>query len=217
MNKDWSEKNKLMQSLLRKSTFDEGIKILLDLRNELFDSIMELRKELSKEDYSLMPFPKANGYHCKTIGYSLWHIFRIEDICANTLIQNKEQVLFSKIYLKKTNAIIQTTGNELVKEEIVKFTETLDIDALFDYIKDVKETTDVMLKELTYEDLKKKFTDLDKQRIMDTKTVSEDENSFWLIDFWCGKDIKGLIQMPFSRHWIMHIEAIGRIKEKIRK
>lgn len=42
--------------------------------------------------------------------------------------------------------------------------------------------------------------------------VSQDENASWLIDCWCGKDIRGLIQMPFSRHWIMHIEASLRIK-----
>lgn len=45
--------------------------------------------------------------------------------------------------------------------------------------------------------------------------VSNDENAIWLIDYWCGKDIRGLIQMPFSRHWIMHIEASLRIKNKI--
>ena len=45
--------------------------------------------------------------------------------------------------------------------------------------------------------------------------VSSDKNAIWLIDYWCGKDIRGLIQMPFSRHWIMHIEACLRIKKKI--
>ncbi|HCD4412319.1 TPA: phage head-tail adapter protein, partial [Enterococcus faecium] len=35
------------------------------------------------------------------------------------------------------------------------------------------------------------------------------------IDYWCNKDICGLIQMPFSRHWIMHTEACLRIKNKI--
>jgi hypothetical protein len=52
---------------------------------------------------------------------------------------------------------------------------------------------------------------------MESKCVSEDENAFWLIDYWCGKDIKGLIQMPFSRHWIMHIEAMRRIKNRLCK
>ena len=47
--------------------------------------------------------------------------------------------------------------------------------------------------------------------------VSSDENAVWFIDFCCGKDIRGLIQMPFSRHWIMHIEASLRIENKIRK
>lgn len=38
----------------------------------------------------------------------------------------------------------------------------------------------------------------------------------WLIDFWCRKNIRGLIQMPLSRHWIMHIEASIRIWNKLK-
>ena len=45
--------------------------------------------------------------------------------------------------------------------------------------------------------------------------VNCDEKAIWLIDYWCSKDIRGLIQMPFSRHWIMHTEACLRIKNKI--
>lgn len=51
--------------------------------------------------------------------------------------------------------------------------------------------------------------------VMKEDLRSEDENAIWLIDYWCGKGIRGLIQMPFSRHWIMHIEASLRIKNKI--
>ena len=46
--------------------------------------------------------------------------------------------------------------------------------------------------------------------------VSSDENAVWLIDYWCNKDLRGLIQMPFSRHWIMHTEACLRIKNKLK-
>lgn len=42
-------------------------------------------------------------------------------------------------------------------------------------------------------------------------------NAAWLIDYWCDKDFRGLVQMPFSRHWIMHIEAALRIAGKLRK
>ena len=45
--------------------------------------------------------------------------------------------------------------------------------------------------------------------------VSSDEEAVWLIDYWCGKDFRGLIQMPFSRHWIMHTEACLRIIRKL--
>ena len=45
--------------------------------------------------------------------------------------------------------------------------------------------------------------------------VNDSEKAIWLIDYWCSKDIRGLIQMPFSRHWIMHTEACLRIKNKI--
>ena len=51
----------------------------------------------------------------------------------------------------------------------------------------------------------------------ENKILSEDENAVWLIDYWCNKDLKGLILMPFSRHWIMHIEAMRRIKDKLDK
>ncbi len=39
----------------------------------------------------------------------------------------------------------------------------------------------------------------------------------WLIPYLCEKDIRGLIKMPFSRHWIMHIEAMRRIKNRLCK
>ena len=56
-----------------------------------------------------------------------------------------------------------------------------------------------------------------REQLLSLNVVSSDENAAWLIDYWCGKDVRGLIQMPFSRHWIMHVEACLRIREKLRK
>lgn len=217
MNKEWSEKNKRVQQLLKKATFSEGITELLSLREELMNEILSLKKELKDEDFSAIPFINAKGYHSKTVAYSLWHIFRIEDIVANSLIMNREQVLFSGGYDKKTRSPIITTGNELIREQIADFSRQLDITALYEYIKAVKQSTDKWLKEIGYDDLKRRFTQEDKQRLLTLGTVSDDENAIWLIDYWCQKDVKGLILMPFSRHWIMHIEAVLRIKAKLQK
>ena len=109
MNKVWSELNKTMQTQIKKKdTYKAGIDTLIHLRNQLMETLTSFNEELSREDFDAIPFINADGYHSKTIAYSIW-----------------------------------------------------------------------------------------------------------LIDYWCGKDIRGLIQMPFSRHWIMHIEASLRIKNKI--
>ena len=109
MNKVWSELNKTMQTQIKKKdTYKAGIDTLIHLRNQLMETLTSFNEKLSREDFDAIPFINADGYHSKTIAYSIW-----------------------------------------------------------------------------------------------------------LIDYWCGKDIRGLIQMPFSRHWIMHIEASLRIKNKM--
>ena len=115
------------------------------------------------------------------------------------------------------HAPIITTGNELTGEEIADFSAQLDLDALYQYIAEVKQSTERCLKDLPYEMLKCRVSHKRKAELQALGVVSTDENAAWLIDYWCGRDIRGLIQMPFSRHWIMHTEAILRIKEKIQK
>lgn len=214
MNSEWSEKNKKMQALLKKSTFSDGISELLELRSMLMQEI-ESWKNLPKETFCAIPFLNTNGYHSKTIAYSLWHIFRIEDIVVNSLIENEEEVLFRGDYVSKIHSPIITTGNELKGLEIAEFSQMLDIPALYQYIEDVIMQTNAWLSILDYSKLKTGFGEADKERLRQLGVVSNDEEAAWLIDYWCTKDIKGLIKMPLSRHWIMHIEAALRIKNKI--
>lgn len=216
MNKDWSQINKDFQTQIKKQkTFSDGIKTLLNLRKILFEQIMRFKDELSLEDFCAIPFINAKGYHSKTIAYSLWHIFRIEDIVAHTLILGDEQILFKNDYVSKINSPIITTGNELVKEQIADFSKKLCIPELFNYVNAVAESSNALLKNLTFSRLKEKVSDQKRKNLEILNVVSSDENAHWLIDYWCSKDIKGLLQMPFSRHWIMHIEACLKIQTKI--
>ena len=215
MNKEWSELNKSMQlQLKKKDTYKDGISVLFELRNSLWDTLISYKKGLSREGFDAIPFINADGYHSKTIAYSLWHVFRIEDICAHTLVKGDEQVFFKKGYQAKIKSPIITTGNELVKQEIADFSKQLDLDALYAYMLDVKKSTEKILKELAFEDTKVKISDDRRKELESLHVVSEDESAIWLIDYWCKKDVRGLIQMPFSRHWIMHTEACERIKNK---
>lgn len=216
MNREWSEQNKKMQSLIKKAdTFQEGKNVLCELRNDLWDTLLSFKERFRREDLDAMPFINADGYHSKNIAYSIWHIFRIEDIVAHTLVNGDEEVFFSGNYQSRINSPIITTGNELVKEQIADFTKQLDLDELYSYVADVKESTEDIIRSLTYSDLKTKVSDERKDKLIASGVVSTDENAVWLIDYWCNKDVRGLIQMPFSRHWIMHIEACLRIMRKI--
>ena len=216
MNAEWSQLNKTMQlQLKKKETFDSGIETILILRRSLMEQISEFRNTLTAEDFSAMPFMNANGYHNKTVAYSLYHVFRIEDIVANTLISKTPQLFFSGNYQVRMNSPIITTGNELIKQEIADFSAKLDIDGLYNYIYDVDNSTAKLLKRLVFSDMKTSMTEQDRENVRSLKVVSENENAVWLIDYWCSKNIKGLLQMPFSRHWIMHTEAALRIANKL--
>lgn len=214
MNKYWSELNKTMElQIKKKETFEAGIDTLIKLRRELMAEIMQLKK-LSSADLIAMPYMTAKGYHNKTIVYSLWHIFRIEDIVTHSLIADDSQIFFQGDYKKRINSPIITTGNELIKEEILEFSKAICIEELYNYIIDVDKSTAKILKSMSYSDIKIKITNDKKQKLEKLKVISNNKDAYWLIDYWCKKDVKGLIQMPFSRHWIMHIEACLRIKNK---
>ena len=216
MNKEWSTLNKTMQlQLKKKETFADGLQTLFTLRKTLMNTLLCLKTALPRKDFDEIPFINADGFHSKTIAYSIWHIFRIEDIVAHTLICDDKEVFFAGNYKERINSPIITTGNELVKQEIADFSVRLNLEELYSYAQEVKESSEKILAGLSFDDLKKKIPAERKIKLGNLNVVSSDERAIWLLDYWCGKDIRGLIQMPFSRHWIMHIEASLRIKEKI--
>ncbi|WP_028043504.1 hypothetical protein [Candidatus Stoquefichus massiliensis] len=216
MNKEWSELNKTMQAQIKKkNTYKIGIETLLSLRRQLMQTLISFKEDLCREDFNSSPFINTDGYHSKTIAYSIWHIFRIEDIVVHTVINEDEQVFFAGNYQKRINSPIITTGNELIKQQIVDFSKQLNLEELYTYIFEVQKSTEKMLEQLSYDELKRKIPEERKGYVESLNVVNNNENAIWLIDYWCHKDIRGLIQMPLSRHWIMHTEACLRIKNKI--
>ena len=123
------------------------------------------------------------------------------------MINEDEQVFYTGNYQERINSPIITTGNELVKQQIADFSIQLNLKELYSYIFEVKVSTEKIIKSLSYVELKKKVSEERKEYLKSLNVVSNNENAIWLIDYWCNKDIRGLIQMPFSRHWIMHIRS----------
>src|SRR5690606_34797584 len=151
MNKEWSEKNRQIQILLGKeTTYKEGIKLLIELRKELFKQVSQIVNGYPVEAFYQMPFANAKGYHSKTLSYSIWHIFRIEDIVTHTLIAKDEQIFVTGDYQRKIGSPIITTGNELQGQEIVEFSKKLNTRALYEYAKEVMLSTNSILSNLQY-------------------------------------------------------------------
>lgn len=178
-------------------------------------TLVSFKEELCREAFNAIPFINADGYHCKTLAYSIWHIFRIEDIVAHTVINEDAQIFFAGNYQERINSPIITTGNELIKQQIADFSKQLNLEELYSYVFEVRESTEKMLERLSYDELKRKIPEERKEYLKSLNVVNQNEKAIWLIDYWCNKDIRGLIQMPFSRYWIMHTEACLRIKGKL--
>ena len=218
MNKNWSDMNKEMQAMIaKKATFKDGMEKLLALRKSLFEQITQIVNTFPAEAFYQMPFAGAEGYHSKTLAYSIWHIFRIEDIVAHEMVAEDQQILFRQGFQDAIHSPIVTTGNELCGNEIMDFSRQLNVKALYRYAQEVMRSTDQMLQSLENADLKRKYGEEMIGKLRNTRCISEAESASWLIDYWCGKDVQGLIRMPFSRHWIMHIEAMQRIKNRLCK
>lgn len=218
IDEEWAEKIKEIHKLLgSEKTYKEAITKLIAFRGKMFKQISQIVNSYPNDAFYQMPFMNVKGYHSKTLSYSIWHIFRIEDIVSHELIAKDDQILFRDDFQRRIGAPILTTGNELEGEDIADFSRLLNVKELLSYSRAVMEATNEILNNLEYKDFKIKFTSEDEQRLKKTECVSDDENSAWLILYWCSKDVRGLIKMPFSRHWVMHIEAMRRIKNKLCK
>ena len=68
MDSDWSEKNKKMQALISKeATFAEGIKLLLEMRAEIFEQITSIIKKFPPVAFYQLPFGSGKGNQCTGI------------------------------------------------------------------------------------------------------------------------------------------------------
>ena len=173
----------MQTQIKKKDTYKAGIDTLIHLRNQLMETLTSFNEELSREDFDAIPFINTDGYHSKTIAYSIWHIFRIEDIVAHTLISENEQVFFSGNYQERIHSPIITTGNELVKEQIADFSKQLNLKELYTYIFEVKDSTEKIINQLSYDELRKKILDERKEYLKSLNVVSDDKNAIWLIDY----------------------------------
>ncbi len=70
---------------------------LIEFRKVLFQQITWIVEGYPEKAFFQMPFAGVKGYHSKTLAYSIWHIFRIEDIVAHEMIAEDSVRLAEKL------------------------------------------------------------------------------------------------------------------------
>lgn len=207
-----SEIFKLFQDNIKKSSsFEIGKRNLLTLREDLSEIYNYIFDICRNEDFCKMPLTNK-----KTIAYYLYHLIRIEDITSNTLIAGKEQLFFVKNFDKLLNSPTITTGNEITRDRLIEFSKMLDINQLRSYTAAVLANTNSIIQNTSYIDSKVKVSAERKAELLKTNTVSTEQNSSWLVDYWCNKTYAGLWLMPFSRHQMLHLDDCIKIIKKIK-
>lgn len=213
------EKHKKMGALIRKKNFvEEALGLFSEIHAELHQSVVSgtgkneidgLVSALAPQDYAVIP-----GGFDETIAWNLWHIARIEDLTMNILIDGGNQV-FDEAWRRRTGAEITDTGNAMSVEEILSFSKAVVPDELLAYRRAVGVRTREIVARLGQDDMKRKVRAEDCKRILSEGGVTEQENSVWLLDYWGGKDVAGLLMMPPTRHEILHINSCFAIKAKL--
>lgn len=218
--KTWNSKLKYLREILsQKDKIEESKKLFLDLHSMVHSSEMSGIIEKTFEDelwegLEEEKFRTAINEKGRTVAYGIWHSTRIEDITMNLLVHEGSQVLSEGNWKEKINSTISDTGNALNEEEILEFSKNINMQELKNYRIAVGRKTQEIVKNLTYNDMKKKFEKSQLKRILDEGAVLDVEASNWLIDFWGKKNVAGILLMPGTRHHVVHLNESFRAKKK---
>lgn len=220
LSKDWNPINSRLRDIIKKTNcLDEAISLTLKLHSIVhFSSVSgttyptytdEIFAGVEHDKYCIMPTVKD-----VTLAWNIWHITRIEDIVANLLIAEEDQV-FNDVWKAKLNTSITDTGNALSDEEIINHSKELSIPQLFEYRNAVGSKTRSIIEHLSSQAMKRKVNKEQLDKIFFQGGVTDQDDSVWLLDFWGKKDIAGLILMPITRHQIVHLNDCYKLRKKI--
>ena len=157
---------------------------------------------------------KYAGSKTVPICWQLWHMYRIEDLVSNILMNNGSQV-FNDDWQKRIGSSITDTGNALEPDELASWAKTIHVEELRNYMIEVGKNTRHILSNLTLEQIKSMVPEEWVMRILEEGGVTTDFRSVWLLVFWGRLTIGGMILTPMTSHHIMHLPtAVDRIIEK---
>ncbi len=147
--------------------------------------------------------------------WKIWHIARIEDVTMNLLLADSPQVLHSGGWLGRLEISCVSVGNEQSDEEIVELSADINLKALLAYRLAVGKRTRSLVRRLDPVILWKPPTPDRLQRLSAEGAVIDRVS--WLRDYWGGHPAANLFLMPASRHCLVHLNEIERMRPKLQR
>ncbi len=148
-----------------------------------------------------------------TVAWNVWHITRIEDLTSSILLANQGQVLDDG-WQMHLHTPVKDTGNAMTDDEILSFSKAVKLTALKEYRNAVGQRTREIIGGLSPQDVKRKFSKDQIDRIFQEGGVTSHPQSVWLLNFWGKKNVAGILMMPTTRHQMGHLNDCLKLKEK---
>lgn len=148
-----------------------------------------------------------------SIAWIVWHMARIEDITMNVLIANGKQVFQQGGWQQKPGTQFTMIGNSMTPEERLELSRQVNIQGLREYRIAVGKQTELVIKNLKPDELNRLTPPERLKRLLDEKAV--DEKFQGPLNYWGGLTVSGLLLMPPTRHLLMHLNEIMKLKKKV--
>jgi hypothetical protein len=136
-----------------------------------------------------------------SIVWHIWHMTRIEDVTANTLLRGQAEMLDRGGWLARLGVEARHVGTGDTDEEVRGFSEQVDVAALLAYREAVGRETRAWVRDLDFATLDE-VPDVAARVAAAPPIVSE--RAAWLVRFYTGKSAAFLLGFPINGHGYMH-------------
>jgi DinB superfamily len=145
-----------------------------------------------------------------SIVWCFWHLTRIEDVTMNMLLAGTSQLFLRDGWFERLGTPFRHTGNGMDDNEVAMLSTSIDIAALRAYRLSVGKLTRKIVRGCSSTDLLRKVEPVRLEKVMAEGAVIEAGRG--VIKYWSGLTGAGLLLMPPTRHALLHLNEMAKIK-----
>ena len=217
--KSWNtQQQQLRQALAKKDTHEQAVALFMQQHAQVHCAEMsgageptfedEVWQGLSEGGAKIVPQKEEHS-----IAWLFWHLTRIEDATMNVLLAGRPQMFIADGWQARLGVTVSEVGNAMSPAEMADLSAALDIQALRAYRVAVGRRTRENVRALAAGAFRYKVDPAGLEQLLAEGAVNE--GSRWLLDYWGGLTLGGLLLMPPTRHCLVHINEALVVKKRL--